>query len=120
VYGNSMNLGSQVEIQFLYKAADVKGCEFRYTIDGQETQTILAEDFIPYGTYAYTLFAMKPQDFRKNITIGVYNSTTGEAVSAIYTASVEAYAAQFLANGQYPDLLPSMIAYGDAVVAKFG
>ena len=119
VYSNSLSLGSKVEIQFMFKATDVEGCELRYTIGEEDTVVIPASEFIPYSTYAVASFALKPRNFRDPITIAVYNSTTGEAVSAVYTASVEAYSAANIAKGNRVDLLIAMMKYGDAVIAKF-
>lgn len=119
VLQDSISLGSKVEIMFMFKTADVSGCELRYTIGGNTT-VISSDDFESYSSYyKYTSFAISAADMREQIVIALYNSTTGEPVTQVYTTSVEAYAVKHL-GGTYNDVVISMMRYGDAVKALFG
>lgn len=119
VLQDSISLGSKVDIMFMFNTSDVSGCELRYTIGGN-TSVISADDFEPYTDYyRYTSFAIRAADMREQITIALYNSTTGEPVTQVYTTSVEAYAMKHL-GGEKNDVVITMMKYGDAVKALFG
>ena len=117
VYANSLSLGSKVEVQFMFKTSAVEGCELRYTLNG-ETIAVPASEFdtTVMSGYSVAIFAMKPRNFRDTMTIAVYDAT-GAVISAVYTASIEDYAAGAITK--YPTLVPAMMAYGDAVLARF-
>ena len=117
VYANSLSLGSKVEVQFMFKTTDVEGCKLVAKF-GSETIEVSASEFdtTVMNGYSVAIFAMKPRNFRDTMTIAIYNAD-GEAVSAVYTASVENYANGALSK--YPTLVPAMMNYGDAVLARF-
>ena len=115
---NSISMKDRVEIQFAFKVSQVEGCELRYVLDGK-TYTIDASAFDTESLsgYAVACIALKPRHFRDQMTMGLYNIETGEAVSLVYTASVENYAAKTLAK--YPELMPAIMNYGDSVLAAY-
>lgn len=118
VYANSFSMGSMVEIQFMFKTSAVAGCELRYTLNG-ETVAIDASEFdtTVMSGYSVACIALKPRNFRDTMTMAVYNIASGEVVSAVYTASVEDYAAGVLSK--YPTLVPAIMNYCDSVVAEY-
>ena len=117
VYANSLSLASKVEVQFMFKSSAVEGCELRYTLNG-ETFAVPASEFdtTVMSGYSVAIFALKPINFRDTMTIAVYDAD-GNVISAVYTASVEDYAAGAITK--YPALVPAMMNYSDAVVARF-
>ena len=107
VYQVALSNQSKVELQMLFKATDVDGCEIRYTVDGV-TNTIDASEFVAYGSYKYVRIAFKAANLRKVHTIALYNKETGEAVTQVYDVSVEGYAESMLA-GNTQELYLSLI-----------
>lgn len=112
----SLSFQSRVELQMLFNATDVDGCEIRYTVDGV-TNTIDASEFHALGSsYKYVCIAFKAANLRKVHTIALYNKETGEAVTQIYGVSVEGYAESMLA-GNTQELYIAMMKYGDSAAA---
>lgn len=118
VYANSLSLGSTVTVEFLFKQSAVPaGSEMRFVMNG-ETYVIPVEEFDAEFMSGYYLvqFSLKPRNFRDAITMAMYDAD-GNAISAVYTASVADYAANVVAK--YPTLVPAMLAYGDSVLIRF-
>ena len=118
VYANSLSLGSTVTVEFLFKQNTVPaGSEMRFVMNG-ETHTISVDEFDAEFLASYYLvqFSLKPRNFRDTITMAMYDAN-GNAISAVYTASVADYAANVV--NKYPTLVPAMLAYGDSVLVRF-
>ena len=120
VYQNTLSMGSKVEVQFVFLANQVAGYELRYTMNG-DTVAIPASEFdtTTVAGAAVAIFALKPRNFRDQLTIALYDPATDAPVSAVYTTSVEAYAKSNMDAGKYIDLVKAMMNYGDSVLARF-
>lgn len=114
VIRHAIAMSSQVQLQTIF-AGDVTGYELRYTVDGVTT-TIPGTEFAKFGSNYQGIVAVKAANMRKVYNIGLYDPATGEAVSAIYTSSVEGFATEQL-NGQYRDVIVTMMKYGDSVAS---
>lgn len=120
VYQNTLSMGSRVEVQFVFMANTVAGYELHYTLNGETVEIPASEfDTETVAGAAVAIFALKPRNFRDQLTIGLYDPATGEPVSAVYTTSVEAYAKSNMDQGKYIDLVNAMMNYGDSVLARF-
>lgn len=114
VIRHAISMSSQVQLQTIF-AGDVTGYELRYTVDGVTT-TISGDQFVAFGSNYQAIVAVKAANMRKVYTIGLYDPATGEAVSAIYTSSVEGFANE-QKNGTYSAVIYAMMKYGDSVAS---
>ena len=113
---NNFSMQAQVEIQLAFKnTTDISGYELRYEVDGVST-TMATADFAVLGSYNFAKIAVKAANFRKNYTIALYDIETGEAVTQVYTVSIEGYVNSKLGNGS-EELYYAVLNYGDAVAA---
>ncbi len=112
VFRNAVSMQSKVEIQFAFNV-DVSNYELRSTVGG-------VTSVIPFeaagAVMKFGKIAVKANQFRDVFTIALYDKTTGEPVTLIYTCSVEAYAQAGL-GGANNDVFIAMMKYGDAVSA---
>ena len=115
-YRMAFGVKEVVYLQVIYKAADVAGCEARYKIGDNEEVVVKSEEFTDYAGYKLVLIAFKPAEMRTEFTVALYNSTTGEQVSAQTVATAQAYASTLL-GGKYNDVAIEMMRYSDAVIA---
>ena len=120
VLKDTLGLGSKVEVQFIFRASAItENYELRYVLDG-ETYTIPASSFDTESMsgYAVAIFALKPRHFRNEMTVALYDTTTDQPVTQVYTNSVEAYALNQIGTVNEAAAI-AMMKYGDAVIAYF-
>lgn len=114
VYKPSISMQAKVEIQVVFKG-DISAYEARYTVDGVTT-TIPSSDFVTQGSYTFVRIAIKAANMRKVHDFALYDVSTGEAVTATYNYTVEAFAQKQVGN-TYNDVVIAMMKYGDSVAA---
>lgn len=114
VYKPSISMQAKVEIQVVFKG-DISAYEARYTVDGVTT-TIPSSDFVTQGSYTVVRVAIKAANMRKVHDFALYDVSTGEAVTATYNYTVEAFAQKQVGN-TYNDVVIAMMKYGDSVAA---
>ena len=115
----SFGIQDKVTLQVIYTAADVAGREVRCRIGDGEEVVIKAEEMTDYYGFMIAEFAFKPEDMRTAFTVGLYDTATGELVSALTKATAQGYAATLL-GGEYNDIAIAMMRYCDAVLAYLG
>ena len=111
VYANNVSMQAKVEIQLMFKTADMEGKTFKATVNGTEA----AVEYTPYSSYTICRVAVGASQMRDTFTIALYDAA-GNAVSAVYEVSVEAYG-QAQLSGTKADVVNAMMKYGDAVAA---
>ena len=117
-YRIALGLGSKVEFQFAFTATDLnENYELRYELDGV-TETISYSEFVTSGKRLVAIFALKPRHFRSELKVAMYDKTTNEPVSVVYTTTVEDKAATLL-GGNNEAVAIAMMKYGDAVIAHY-
>lgn len=111
----AISMQSKVELQFILRNV-TENCELRSYVDGNLYATVPYSAFIDRGTMKQAKLAIKAADMRTVMDIAVYDTTTNQPVSAVYTTCVEAFASSQI-GGTYNDVFIAMIKYGDAVAA---
>ena len=111
VYQIGLSMQAQVEIQMMFKTADMADKTFKASVNGEDT----AVEYTPYRNYTICRVAIGATQMRDTFTLGLYNKD-GTAASAIYNVSVEGYAVGLL-KGENCDVIIAMMRYGDAVKA---
>lgn len=109
---------SRVEIQFMI-TGDVSNCELRAVL-GETTTTVGNVEFVPvegFAGYYIAAIPVKAANMRDSLSVGFYDCTTGEAVSTVYTCSVESVAAERLIGTSSEAVAYALLKYGDSVAA---
>ena len=108
---NSVSMQAKVEIQLMFKTSDMAGRDFIAMVNGEEA----AVEYTPYSSYTICRVAVGASQMRDTFTIALYDAN-GNAVSAVYEVSVEAYG-QAQLSGDKANVVIAMMKYGDSVAA---
>ena len=116
VYANAISMQSKVEMQLMFKIKDITdmGYELRYTV-GDTTYTIAVEDFtVMSSTYTVARVPVKAANMREIHNIALYDTTTDEPVSIVYSNTVEAFAQGQMGTNNEACFI-ALMKYGDSV-----
>ena len=117
VYQNSISMQSKVELQLLF-LQPVTAYTAKAVVNGVEKDVFMdTETMAAYGGTVLRV-AVGASQMRETFTIALYDAN-GNAVTTVYTVSVEAYA-KGLIGGSQNDVAVTMMRYGDAVKAYAG
>ena len=112
---NTISLQSKVEIQIAFYKQNVSAYELRITGPDGTTVIPAAEFDTSIKNYSFIRFAVPAKNMRALYTFALYDPATGEAVTSVYTCSVESYARGSIDKGNYVEALKAMMKYGDSV-----
>jgi len=113
VQSAAISLQEKAELQFIFRVP-VSQYELRYTVNGV-TSKMTSDKFEAMSSVITKIsIGVKAANFRDEFTVALYDPTTDEPVTAIYTVSVEAYAKNNL-TGAKRDAYIALMKYGDAV-----
>ena len=88
------------------------------TVNG-DTTVVPGTDLVRAGGADVLVLDVAAKNMRETYTIVVKEKNNGNAVSPTYFLSIEGGAKSFLDKGQYQDLLPAMMKYGDSAADYF-
>lgn len=115
-YRESLSLQSKVELQVIFKIADMSAYKAYVTIGG-ETTVVEGSEFRASGTsYRILPVIFAPYKLRETCTVVICDAD-GNAVSPTYTYSVESLANAKLNGTSSDDVIYAMMKFGDSVAA---
>jgi len=133
LYGSSMTLGNALDMNFFVYQSDIGESTGNYAVitkhyaDGRADAVadVPQENWKSLGSslYYFTFSGVRAKEMADKIDVVIYNAE-GEAVSEVFTDSVQGYARRMLDNPEtiatHRTLYIEMLNYGAAAQAEFG
>ena len=133
VAGTSVVLGNSLEMRFAVNVADLKGNTNVYALVtkyyADNTPTVTAK--VPYlewakpenGQQTVSFKGIAAKEMADRITVQIFDQTTNEALSELYTTSIQEYARKILDNPENSremhTVVVDMLNYGAAAQVNF-
>ena len=133
LYGSSMTLGNALDMNFFVYQSDIGESTGNYAVitkhyaDGRADAVadVPQENWKSLGSslYYFTFSGVRAKEMADKIDVVIYNAE-GEAISEVFTDSVQGYARRMLDNPEtiatHRTLYIEMLNYGAAAQAEFG
>ena len=116
----TLSLGSRIEIQGMikYNGASIDDLEVHVSYGGKDIVMPVTAYSKSYGLFNFNELPIT--DVRTEVTIVIYNKTTGTNASQVWTGSIAALAAELIAaDPGNTDAINAMMRYGDSAYAYF-
>jgi len=129
-YGSSMTLGNKLDMNFFVYQSDIKNADnyaviTKHYADGRADAvvSVAQKDWMSLGGFYYFTFSgVKAKEMADDIEVVIYNAD-GEAISEVFTDSVQGYARRMLDNPEtiatHRTLYIEMLNYGAAAQVEF-